>query len=68
MSVKKTYRDAIYEAESVLQNVRSRFLRKTGWLSTCRVPGAINLWEKEIDGKIIIVNTQTAIAMQDCLV
>lgn len=67
MSVLSTYRDAIYEAENTLESIRNRFLIKAGWIHTCQTPSAVWMWLKEIDGKLILTDTNTAIRMQDNL-
>jgi hypothetical protein len=40
------------------------FLRGAGWHHTSSTPGCVWLWEREIDGRRILVNEATALHMQ----
>lgn len=63
-----TVLDAISEAESEAERLVDSFLRSRGWKLTCDVPGALWLWEKQLeDGRIVLVGQSSAMHMQQTL-
>jgi len=43
------------------------FLTKKGWKHTCSLPGALWLWSKEVDGRTVYVQTDTAVYIQEVI-
>lgn len=47
-----------------LRDDRDAYLRACGWEWTCDTPGSLWLWTRKYKGKLILVNTDTAMHMQ----
>lgn len=41
-----------------------KYLRRTGWEYTCSTPGSYWMWEKELDGRVLLVGEPTAFRIQ----
>lgn len=52
--------DGLLDAENGLESLESEYLRLRGWRLNCEI-GALWLWTKEIKGKTIYVNRDTAL-------
>jgi hypothetical protein len=50
--------------EERLEHSRNDYLRARGWVSTCDTPGSIWLWTRVYHGRILAVQTSTAVLMQ----
>jgi len=53
---KSSLEDLRYEAEA--------HLRKNGWKHTSDTPGCYWMWEKEIDGRVFLLEFETAMRIQ----
>lgn len=52
------------EIRNELDRVETEFLFRNGWGPTCSLPGAMWFWQKEVDGKTVVVTKELAIHMQ----
>lgn len=52
--------EEIDEMKADWEQSRACYLKSKGWEPTCKVPANIWLWEKEIDGKTLLVDESTA--------
>jgi len=59
----KTVEDVQYSRE-MLEFEVDAFLRKNGWKHTSQTPGCLWRWQKEINGRVFVVNKETALAIQ----
>lgn len=57
----------IDDARATLEANINNFLRSKGWIYTCSTPGSYWLWQRTHEGKIIMVDTTHAIAIQRAL-
>lgn len=43
--------------------LRRKYLEQQGWKHTCNTPGSVWLWERQMDGRMLLVDMSTAIDM-----
>lgn len=53
-----------YESETIIDKKREH-LRRNGWSYKCNNPCSFWLWEKEINGRLYVVNESTAFDFQN---
>ena len=56
--------EQIRYARERLEYREADWLRRKGWKSTSATPGCLWMWEKEIDGRVILLSQATAAYMQ----
>lgn len=57
----------VYEARGKREDVEyeiDAFLRSKGWNHTSSTPGCLWMWEREIDGRRVLVDKEHALSMQ----
>lgn len=54
------------QIENIKEQMRS-YLRNQGWEDVCNTPGSLWLWQRNLDGRVLLVPEQTAIKMQKTL-
>lgn len=54
----------IQDKESEIEGLIDEYLMNNGWRRTCRNPLFLVLWEKEINGKLVMVSKDIAFPMQ----
>ena len=59
----ETYQD-IQDLRFDLSTAEAHWLRRNGWKSTSSTPGCIWLWEKEWQGKTLLVEQKFAVTLQ----
>lgn len=57
----------VRHARETLEFAVNAFLRSAGWKSTSHTPGCFWLWEREIDGRRVLVDKDTALGIQESL-
>jgi hypothetical protein len=60
----KTVAEVRFEREQLAFHVHD-FLRRRGWLYTSSTPGSLWLWEKVVDGRTLLVMTETALSIEE---
>lgn len=54
--------DRIDGAEEQVKSSKASLLRKHGWEQTCKTPGSLWMWQKDLpDGRTMLVSTDTAL-------
>lgn len=56
--------DSIKYAHECLGFEEEAFLRARGWKHTCSTPGSYWLWEREYEGRVLLVERSTALSME----
>jgi hypothetical protein len=56
--------EAITRAKEALSFEEEAFLRERGWKHTSATPGSYWLWEREHEGRVILVQTNIAMNME----
>lgn len=66
MSNKKVVRNFhISNAKDIVLELEEKFLKEGGWKKTCNTPHSYWLWEKAYKGKVLLVQKEVALVMQE---
>lgn len=56
--------DVIEDAKRKAAELADEYLRAAGWKATSETPDCYWMWQKEWKGRVLLVNTETALRIQ----
>jgi hypothetical protein len=62
---KEKYQLLILEHKNIMSDVETSYLNETGWKLTCDNPAHRWMWEKTINGKVLVMNQEDAVDLED---